>query len=128
MGLLNFGSDGKLILPRAMQIEKDEEENAVILTKVQISEASPAVAQLKVSLGRRLVGNGGIFNSLKDQCEKYYKYKQTSSGTRIDFRENEIIVEARGSWDMYLYLKELMMNIKNNNDFRVVVRGSWARD
>ena len=129
MSFLKFGDDGKLLLTGSMKREKDEEESSIILTKLQVSESSPAKAQLKIRLGRKISGDRKLFTSLREQCEKYVQYKQASSQTNITTTEEEITVESKSSWDMYTYLKELMMNIKNNNyGNKVVVRGSWAKE
>lgn len=127
MGFLNFDNDGRIVLTQVAREEKDEEERSVVLKKFQVSDKSPAIAQLIISMGVKVADSNRIMFLLRDICEKYQKYKQSSSETKMTFSDRKIIVEARGSWDMYSYLQELMMNIKSNQELRVVVRGSWTR-
>jgi hypothetical protein len=126
MGMIKFDSSGKLILPQSVQRDISEEEGSIIMTRVQVSEKSPAIAQLRIKLGKKKASDRDLMNRIKDQCERYVRYKQASSETKIELGEEEVMIEARGSYDMYLYLQELMMTIKNSHG-KAVIRGTWAR-
>ncbi len=126
---MKFDSEGNLILPQSVMREKSDEDNGIILNKVQVSEINPAIAQLKIKLGKNIAHHKELIRGIKEQCENYVKYKQASSEIKLESTEETITVQAQGSYDMYSYLKELIMNIKNyDRGKRVVIRGSWVRD
>ena len=141
MGKLEFGPDGKLKLPEKELERIEKEKESVILTKIQVSEKLPAIAQLKVELGVNLKEKfeGTLFSEedkrrmikeIRDFCEDWTRDNCTSVESRIWVNsENAVITEARESKFMYTVLTTLAEWIKPTCEQKcfVVMRGSYTR-
>jgi len=125
---LEFDKDGKIILPKIISEEKEQEKKSIILEKVQVNENNPAIAQLRVKIGENLnVDRNSLINEIKILCENYIKERFPSVESSINLNENTLIVETRKSKMMYSLLGTLIKRIRwRYKDYKITEKGSFG--
>lgn len=128
---MEFDKDGRIILPASVRQEQESENNAIILTKVQINLASPAIAHLKVELGSGVPGNhSSLLGEIAGFCEYYAKANYRTVDSEVILSSNNVTIIARSSMLMYEFLHQLAADLRTRYEgqrFKVVMRGGFDR-
>ena len=129
---MEFDKDGRIILPAGIKEEKDKENNSIILTKIQINLASPAIAHLKIELGLAVPGNhSSLLGEIAGFCEYHAKANYRTVDSEVILNEGKnIIVIAKSSMQMYEFLNQLAADLRDRYEaqrFKVVIKGGFER-
>ena len=129
---MEFDKDGRIILPTEVREEKEREGNSLILTKIQISLKSPAVAHLKIEVGTNLnVDRKSLLDEIANFCEYYAKNNFRDVDSNVLLNSNNVLVVAKSSMLMYSFLNQLAGDIKmryrDNQKYDVVIKGSFDK-
>ena len=124
---MEFNSEGRLILPGSVKSELDKEKKGIILTKIQVSTKSPAVAQLKIGLGPEAENKINLMHEMKRFCDAFSRLNFPDVDKDVRSIGNNIVVESKGSFRMYSFLSGLIYGIKERfNFYNVGIKGCWA--
>ncbi len=125
---MEFDENGRLILPENIRADLKKEDDGLVLTKIQVNTNNPAIAQLKIKVGKNIEKPWEILKEIERFCEAFTHARYSSVDTKILVSGEALIVEARSSLQMYSFLSDLIMGLKERMErFDVVVRGSWDK-
>jgi len=124
---MEFDSEGRIVLPGQIKRELECEQEGIILTKIQISARTPAIAQLKITAGKKVLDTGNFFYEMNRFCDEYSRlnfHDVDKDTTRKDYC---ILVQSKGSLRMYSFLSGLIGGIKERfSNYPVTIKGSWV--
>jgi len=126
--VMKFDSEGRLILPGEIREELDKEKRGIILTKIQVSAKSPAIAQLKITLGKEVQNTINLMHDMKRFCDAYSRLNFYGVDKDVTSSNDCIYVEARGSFQMYSFLSGLTGGIRERfSNYNIAIKGSWEK-
>jgi len=126
---MEFDSEGRIIVPGNVKRDLDKEKRGIVLTKIQVSARSPAVAQLRISLGNDVQNKKSFRYELKRFCEAYVRLNFHEVDKNIKSNENYIIVESKNSLRIYSFLTGMAGGLRERfSNYPVTIKGSWAKD
>lgn len=126
---MEFDSEGRIILPENIRKEMDNEKSGIILTKIQVSARSPAIAQLKITAGINLENPQMLMYEMKRFCDAYIRLNFHEVDNDVTRSEDRIIVVAKGSLRMYSFLSGLVGGIRERfSNYPVAIKGSWEKE
>lgn len=124
---MEFDSEGRLIVPGAIKKELDNEKRGIILTKIQISSRSPAIAQLKITLGKDIQNQINLMYEMKRFCDAYSRLNFHDVDKDVTMSSESIVVESKGSFRMYSFLSGLVSGIRERfSAYPFAVKGEWV--
>jgi len=124
---MEFDSEGRLILPGSVKKELDNEKRGIILTKIQVSSKSPAVAQLKIAFGSEAENKINLIHEMRRFVDVYVRLNFHDVDKDVSSFGENIIVESKGSMRMYSFLSGLVVGIRERfSGYNVAIKGNWA--
>ena len=132
---MEFDSEGRIILPGAVKEDLEKDAGSIIIDKKQINLKSPAIAQLKISIGSNLrkklnedVLIKEIYYFCKNFAERSWRFNEVESKTELVGAT--VIIEARSSLQMYGLLntvtEEMHELYVRNKNIPVSIRGGFG--
>lgn len=128
---MDFDSEGRIILPGAVKEDIERDKNSIILHRVQIRKSNPAIAQLKIEIGRSLrIKNPNLIKEIQNFCINFSKYEFARVEPEIRMMGESLIIEVRSHYLMYSFLQRLIDALvdgyKKNLGFEISLRGSFC--
>jgi len=124
---MEFDSEGRIIIPEHVRDELNKEKKGIILTKIQVSARSPAIAQLKINFGKDLLNQNNLMYEMKRFCDAFTRLNFYEVDKDVKSKGNYIIIESKGSFRMYSFLSGIVGGIRERfNDYPIVIKGTWA--
>ncbi len=132
---MEFDSEGKIILPGAVKEDIERDAGSIIIERRQISLKSPAIAQLRISIGANLrkklnedVLIKEIYNFCNNLVHKNPRFAEVES--KADLIGATVIVEAKSSFQMYSLLNTIVEEMnelyRKNKNIPVSLRGGFG--
>lgn len=126
---MEFDNEGRIIVPGQVRKDLDKQKIGIILTKTQVSARSPAIAQLRISLGINIPNKNNLMFEIKRFCNAFDRLNFHDVDKDIKSNEDYIIIEAKGSLRMYSFLTGLVGAIRERfNQYPITIKGVWANN
>lgn len=131
---MEFDEQGRIILPGSIVQDIEQENKAIILEKFQVSVSNPAIAQLKIKVGRQLnTDREMLLKKLYSFCDNYIRNSHVKVDSDIKLIGETVIVETKSSMLMYSFLEDLVGDIRQTygiyaeygDKYEIVLKGSW---
>ena len=133
--LMEFDSEGRIILPRAIREDIERDSNSIVIERIQVSLKNPAVAQLRIRLGESLkqrVNEEDLIKEIYYFCKQFMErsWKYSEVQTKTDLFGKSVIVEARSSMRMYEFLNAVVGEMRElyvyNKGLKVSLKGNFG--
>jgi len=132
---MEFDSEGKIILPGAVKEDIEKDAGSIIIERRQVSLKSPAIAQLKISIGsnlRKRLNEDALIKEIyyfcKNFAERNWRFKEVES--KAELLGLSVIIEARSSLQMYGLLNAIVEEMHElyvrNKNIPVSIRGGFG--
>jgi len=132
---MEFDSNGRIILPGAIKEDIARDAGSIIVERKQISLKSPAVAQLRISVGAELrkklnedVLIKEIYYFCRNFAERSWRFNEVES--KIELVGSMVVIEARSSFKMYDFLNAVMEEVRElyiqNKNIPVTIQGGFG--
>ena len=105
---------------------KEKEKSMILFERIQINESSPAIAQLKITVGEKIENPQEVLKQIKEYCDNFIEKTSPSVEKDIILRPGKLIIEARETFQMYSFLKKLEEELKHAiKRYNVTSHGFW---
>jgi|GEM_PF-1146834 hypothetical protein len=122
---IEFDKDGKIIIPKQVKVDKEEEKRSIIFKRIQVRQNNPAIAQLKITLPYEVPSAKEIKNTFEMLANRFQSVE--TSMRQIDSRN--FVFEARETWLMYSFLQTLEKELEDmfKGNIKIFKRGYWPK-
>ena len=128
---MEFDNEGRIILPDSVKQDLENDARSIIITRIQIRQNNPAIAQLKIEIGKNLGDkNPNLMGEIQNFCRNFSKYEFSKVEPEIKIFGNSLIVEVKSHYLMYAFFERLLEALvdgyKRNRGFEISLRGSFG--
>ena len=122
---MDFDKDGKIIIPDAVKIDKEERGKSIILKRVQVNQNNPAIAQLKVTFPYDLPSPKELKVHYEILAEKFKSVENSMK----QLGPKTFVFEARETWLMYTFLEKMESEIRQmfEGGPKIIKEGYWQK-